>query len=276
MRRFFLLTYLTVTALVVAHIFNAFVTDALNLPFTPVPMLAAATNRKTHSDPERFRDQILSTSLLGTNNPHTPTAQALSASEASKKVRVLGTMVSNGRTPALVVLEELQSKRQRLYKVHDDIPGVGQLSVVRQDGIMIEAGNQREFLKAAILDSVVPSQPDSVRTQEIAGALLRRVVDRGELARAVSDLPKLLSQARAVPAYVNGDLVGWRIEGVATKSLFDKIGLRAGDVVQRINGLPLRDPGTILTLFQNVRDESHVQLDLVRQNQKVTLTYDIR
>ena len=282
MRRFFLLAYLTLTAFVIAHILNAFVIDALTSPFEPSPLAPASFDREAHQDPAHFSQQILATKLLGTHRRQAEhvasAAQPVLSMEASKKVRLVGTVMSNGRTP-FAVLEDIHAKKQRLYKLHEAIPDVGEIVSIRQDGVMIQAGSQREFLKAAFTG--IPPPPSDLRGQggEVVGgtsASLRRVVDRREVVQSLDDLPKLLSQARATPAYANGNLFGWRIEGVAARSLFDKIGLRAGDVLQRVNGLAIRDPSMILTLFQQVKDESRVQLDLIRQNQKVTFTYDIR
>jgi len=57
---------------------------------------------------------------------------------------------------------------------------------------------------------------------------------------------------------------------------FDKIGLQTNDVLQRINGVELRDPGMLLSLFQQLRNERTIRVDLVRNTQRQTLTYDIR
>ena len=38
----------------------------------------------------------------------------------------------------------------------------------------------------------------------------------------------------------------------------------------------LRDPGTMLTLFQQLRNEKTVKLDVLRNNQRTAMTFDIR
>jgi general secretion pathway protein C len=47
-------------------------------------------------------------------------------------------------------------------------------------------------------------------------------------------------------------------------------------MIQRINGMDVKDPGKLWTLFQQLRDERTVKVDLVRSNQPTTLTYEIR
>jgi general secretion pathway protein C len=92
----------------------------------------------------------------------------------------------------------------------------------------------------------------------------------------MNDLPKLLSQARAVPFLVNGAMNGFRLDYVAPASFYEKIGLLRGDILKQVNGVEIKDPGTMLSLFQQLRNEQSVKLDVVRNNQPTTMTFDIR
>jgi general secretion pathway protein C len=92
----------------------------------------------------------------------------------------------------------------------------------------------------------------------------------------MGDIPKLLSQARAVPYLVNGAMNGFRLDFIAPASFYEKIGLKYGDVLQQVNGVDIRDPGTMLTLFQQLRNEKMVKLDVLRNNQRTAMTFDIR
>ena len=92
----------------------------------------------------------------------------------------------------------------------------------------------------------------------------------------MGDLPKLLMQARAVPYLVNGAINGFRLDYVAPSSFYEKIGLKYGDVLQQVNGVEIRDPGTMLSLFQQLKNEKSVKLDVLRNNQRTAMTFDIR
>ena len=105
---------------------------------------------------------------------------------------------------------------------------------------------------------------------------MKKVIDRREVEQAMSDLPKLLTQARAVPNMVNGTLNGFRIDYISPSSFYEKIGIQYGDVLQRVNGVDIRDPSTMLNLFQQLKNENVVKLDLVRNNQRSTMTYELR
>ena len=108
------------------------------------------------------------------------------------------------------------------------------------------------------------------------GGTIRRSVDRAELDQTLANVPALMTQARALPFMNNGKMVGFRLDFIQKGSFFEKLGLQAGDVLQRINGVELRDPGTALSLFQQLRTEHNVAVDVLRNNQRTTLAYDIR
>jgi general secretion pathway protein C len=74
----------------------------------------------------------------------------------------------------------------------------------------------------------------------------------------------------------DGKLDGFRLYNVMPLGFFDKIGLQTSDILQRINGVELRDPSMVLSLMQQLRNERTVRVELVRNSQRQTLTYEIR
>jgi general secretion pathway protein C len=146
---------------------------------------------------------------------------------------------------------------------------------------VIRQGNVEELLElahaegpSAAVDST--GTPPPPKKPSASGAPLRKVVDRREVEQAMSDLPKLLSQARAVPNMANGAVNGYRLDYIAPASFYEKIGVQTGDVLQRVNGVDIRDPSTMLSLLQQLKNEQIVKLDVVRNNQRSTITYELR
>jgi general secretion pathway protein C len=196
----------------------------------------------------------------------------------ASKLTLLGVVIGDHEGVSAIV-EELSSKRQLFFRLHDQIPDVGEISEIRRDGIVVRQGDQQEFLGlAASLIEKPPSAPVTAgaAVAPVPGSPVRTVLDRREVEQAMGDLPKLLSQARAVPYVINGAMNGFRLDYIAPSSFYEKIGLKYGDVLQQVNGVNIRDPGTMLTLFQQLRNEKTVKLDVLRNNQRTAMTFDIR
>lgn len=62
-------------------------------------------------------------------------------------------------------------------------------------------------------------------------------VPETDLNEALSNLPVLLSQARAVPYFKNGQSVGMRLFAIRRDSLYEKLGLKNGDILKAVDGL---------------------------------------
>jgi general secretion pathway protein C len=102
------------------------------------------------------------------------------------------------------------------------------------------------------------------------------IVDRGALTGAVDNTSGLLTQLRAVPEVSEGRPIGFRLFQINPQSVFARLGIRNGDVVQRVNGGTLADPASLLGFLQRLQNEPRVALDIVRSGQPHTLVYDLR
>ena len=47
------------------------------------------------------------------------------------------------------IVEELSSKRQLFFRLHDQIPDIGEISEIRRDGMVVRQGDQQELLELA-------------------------------------------------------------------------------------------------------------------------------
>jgi type II secretion system protein C len=113
---------------------------------------------------------------------------------------------------------------------------------------------------------------ESMVREEGAGQF---TVDKREIDDAIQNLDKLYTEIRAVPNFSGGKVSGMKVLSVKNGSIFAKLGLRRGDVLQKINGMEL-DVRRGFEIFNQLKEESNIRLDLIRQGQPTTLEYEIR
>lgn len=101
------------------------------------------------------------------------------------------------------------------------------------------------------------------------------VIDRSEIDNAIANLDKLYTQVRAVPHFKDGKPDGLKLLSVRADSIFGKLGLKRGDVLQKINGMDL-DIKRGLEIFNQLKTENHISIEIERQDKPVTQEYDIR
>lgn len=101
------------------------------------------------------------------------------------------------------------------------------------------------------------------------------VIDRAEIDAALANLDKLYTEIRAVPHFIEGKPSGLKLLSVKTGSLFSKLGLQRGDILKKINGSEI-DMKKGLELFNSLKTETHITLEVDRKGQNQSLDYDIR
>ncbi len=285
-RRCVMLLYLLIATFFVAHSINAFVAHSLTaMPLDAVKPPVAADNAVASGEaPTQFVQQITHSGLfqLPAQTSAGPAGETQAAPpkpplNIGLKIRLLGTML-NARGEGFAVVEDIASKRQNLVRLRETIENIGEVSELRRDGILIRQGDQEEVLGLALLQSDQTAPPSRMPTQAPALSVSppKRTLDRREVMEAVKDPSKLLMQAHAVPYFQNGAIQGFRLDFVNPSGFFDKAGFQYGDVIQRINGVDIRDPGRLLGMFNQVVNERTVKVDVVRAAQNTTLTYDLR
>jgi general secretion pathway protein C len=290
-RRGIILAYVMCGAFLVAHIINAVIAEALSVPGGVVRPSPGSDREVDVSATlpvlvERIRTSGLfplppdplgmGTAGMGTAGSVAPPSRV--PLNLASKLKLLGVVIGDHEGVSAIV-EELSSKRQLFFRLHGQIPDVGEISEIRRDGIVVRQGDQQELLELATSQIEKPPSAPVAAVPAVApgpGSPVRTVLDRRDVEQAMGDIPKLLSQARAVPYLVNGAMNGFRLDFIAPASFYEKIGLKYGDVLQQVNGVDIRDPGTMLTLFQQLRNEKMVKLDVLRNNQRTAMTFDIR
>lgn len=288
-RRGIILAYVMCGAFLVAHIINAVIAEALSVPagvVRPSPgsdrdvdvsaTLPVLVERIRTSGLFPLPPDPLGMGGMGTAGSVAPPSRV--PLNLASKLKLLGVVIGDHEGVSAIV-EELSSKRQLFFRLHGQIPDVGEISEIRRDGIVVRQGDQQELLELATSQIEKPPSAPVAVVPAVApgpGSPVRTVLDRRDVEQAMGDIPKLLSQARAVPYLVNGAMNGFRLDFIAPASFYEKIGLKYGDVLQQVNGVDIRDPGTMLTLFQQLRNEKMVKLDVLRNNQRTAMTFDIR
>ena len=182
---------------------------------------------------------------------------------------------------ARAVIEDTATHRQELYRVGDQVGGA-RVASIDWDRITLEGDGGEEVLELAPPAAAPAAETPEAPVAAPADDRIRRtaenafIVDRREVAGAVDNMSGLMTQLRAVAEVREGRPAGFRLFQIRDDSLFARLGLRNGDVVQRVNGSQVADPTALLAFLQRLRTEPRVALDILRGDTPRTLVYDLR
>ncbi len=174
---------------------------------------------------------------------------------------LLGTVSALEAENAWAAIEERDTQATRVVKVNDDLrPGVSVLRIERRRVVLLENGSQRELALAEDESAAAGAAP-TIRTsaaprprrasapaQHLPQGTPTESIPPGEpgseagLSGDIRNPATLFSQARILPKYENGQMVGVQLSAIKPGSLFESIGLTNGSVIAELNGIKIDSP----------------------------------
>lgn len=173
---------------------------------------------------------------------------------------------------------------QEVFKTGDALAGHGVLKRVERGRIFVLInGVESEVPLCDISERrakrAAPARPEAGRP---FGGFAKRtsessyVIDQGAVQSALGNPQQILTDARLLPNFKDGLQEGFVISEVRPGGLYNSLGLRNGDVLLRVNELDISAPEAALQAFTALRGLDRVELDVLRDGGRMTLTYNIR
>ena len=91
-------------------------------------------------------------------------------------------------------------------------------------------------------------------------------MNRSEVQNLATNPSALFSQARILPKYEGGQMVGVQVSAIKPGSLFEQAGLQNGDTITEINGQPVSGPEGAPQLFQKLTQGGDIRLGVQDAN----------
>jgi type II secretion system protein C len=268
--------------------FRAYAPKAAPRPAAPLERVAAAT------PPEQWTN--LFAPAQGMNLPSRLTkATAASVSQAPRTAYVLvGTIVSSNPSTRRAILWANGMKEPKAFREKDEVEPGAFLSSVERDKAWLTRGKEREMLeilpvgsktRASLLPAPAPGAPQvsgasptlppgEIRVERLGDN--RYSIDEAGVTQLSTNFNQFMTQVRMVPYFEGNKPSGYRLAAIRPGTTFERLGFQGGDILQQVNGLDLSSPEKIFAIFQNLKDEKKVSVNVLRQGQKNTLTYEIR
>ncbi len=171
-----------------------------------------------------------------------------------------------------------KSGRALGYKVGDSVGSEGRIVAIEQKKVCLDAGGCICMGENARLAEAGPTAEagaeDSGGVTKLSDT--KFLVDRSFLEKQLGNVETLASQIRASPKTEDGQIVGFRLSAIRKGSVFDKLGIKNGDVVHNVNGQALTSMETAMGVYGSLQNERGFNFEVTRRNQKMTIEYEVR
>jgi general secretion pathway protein C len=158
------------------------------------------------------------------------------------------------------------------YSVGGQLPGGVVIRAIYADRVLLDRGGRLETLRLPQQDSSSSgSGTDTQAAMMQPQAMAPPTQNLGQLRQEIMNNPtRLMEVVRTMPVMDHGKLTGYRIYPAGNPSIFNQLGLKAGDVVTAVNGIPLTDPAQSMRVLSSLKTSDQVSVSLLRNGQMET------
>ncbi|HME70532.1 MAG TPA: type II secretion system protein GspC, partial [Myxococcota bacterium] len=204
------------------------------------------------------------------------------ALEATKlPLRLLGTAASVDARLSWAAVEDLETHQHTVVRIDDVLRQQAKVVRIERRRIVLENGARREELAlekgagVGITTTAAAGGSDpNMRVKRLADN--RFAVARSDVENAARNPATLFSQARILPKYENGQMVGVQLNSVQPGSLFEQIGIQSGDTVTTFNGVRIDRPEQSANLLRELTEAHSFNVTVQGSDgRERTLTYDL-
>jgi general secretion pathway protein C len=202
--------------------------------------------------------------------------------ETKLPLTLLGTLAALEPENSWAAIEDRDSKLTRTVKINDELrPNATVLRIERRRIVIQENGSPRELTLAedpAVAAAAGAGGVAAVPRPRRPGpaAMRQAAVAPGPPPAPPPDgrnPATLFAQARILPKYENGQMVGVQLNAIKPGSMFEQIGIKNGDVITELNGIKIDSPEQSAKILLEFVDAKTFQVVVQNPQGTQTLTY---
>lgn len=170
----------------------------------------------------------------------------------------------------IAIIKDVKTGRVNMYEAGENVGMVKILEVKRAEVILQEG--KAKYVLALPAGSV--KQPERIDF-DIARKDATFYIDRAEINKAILKAPQIMRDIKIMPHFTKGRLQGMRLSRVKQGSIFEKAGVKSGDVVKTVNGMLLNTPHQIFQAYRKLKDKRVFKVEIMRDGKESVLNYII-
>ncbi len=195
-------------------------------------------------------------------------------------MQLIGTIVHVNKARSIATVELKNINKILPFIPNDDMEGLATLIRIDRKRIVFRNNNngRMEYIQIKDENAISFDRGKKTNTSGIDQRGNSFTVQRSMIDKMLNNLPELLQQARAVPYIPPGSskVEGFIILDIAKDSIFENIGLKKNDVLKTVNNQKIDSPAKALELYNELKTQNGIALEVERDGRSETLNYTIQ
>ncbi len=199
----------------------------------------------------------------------------------SLNILLTGTALLEPSKFSIAVIYDPVAKIQKLYRLGDTIQDAtikeitaNRVILNRNQGLETLYLNREKMNGAAQSSSQESNAAQSNFVEQKSPG--HYILDRNEVNNMVTNVNQFMTQLRVRPHFVQGKPIGYLVTDIKEGSVIDQIGLKNGDIIKSVNGLPISQPEQAFEAYQQLMSESQIALEIQRGTNTEVMTYELK
>lgn len=196
-------------------------------------------------------------------------------------VTAVGIVVSRASERSVAILRS--EGRTRIVGVGDTAFG-GRVAAIGPGAVCLEFGSEKVDLRlpggapsgGSASAATKPAPPPPTGPPEDPATPARTMARREVERRLAEEIPRILAETTLVPVTQEGHVAGFTLTRLPEGSLLTDAGLRAGDILMRVNDVPIDSLATLLGLWPRFQMENAVRAVVLRNGRPFSLAVTLR
>ncbi len=259
---------------------------------------SAGYNRGNFAKPDIEIWGLLFGSQMKKINADTHSLQTVEPIYDLSNYELLGTVTGSEKNCRAYILQKNTGKKMSL-RIGEKLDDLKIIKIRRFYVELVSKDNKRFILKSAIQNKL-----DSSKKTEIVSSVSKTVSKRDEIQISeispvqrqlnlgkreinltrdeinnllYNELETILTTTNIIPYFKEGKMSGIRINKIADNSALSKyFGLKLSDIITSVNGKSIDSVEKGMKLWDNMKSENSLIIDIIRNNEAMTFSFNIR
>lgn len=214
-------------------------------------------------------------------------------------VQIQGVFLSDQVGRSVVLLK--YRNKDRTLSAGDELDAGIRLVEIRSDALVFDRNGQLEQVPLQLADQPVRQQgisaqqrtadlsdarqtapqprtspqPQTSRQERVGTRVLEDAFGADFRTNLLRDPLQLMRYITLAPHHDAGQLQGFRLNPGSDASLFNSLGLQAGDLLVSVDGVPVSDTAQMMALTTRLQSASAVDLELLRGNERLIFSLEM-
>ena len=198
--------------------------------------------------------------------------QASATEEYALNLELIGTAMGNIKDP-IVLIKDLETGKEGMYKTGYMVRDARIVRIAKGE-VELDVNGKQAFLRTSEAKRLAKNE--YLETEMISRDGPQIVVNKQAMINESGTVMQSLKKLKVKAAVEDKKVIGMRIDGMSEDNIAALAGLRNKDVVTAINSQAINSYQKALQVVNKLRNQSEVQVSLLRDGKAMQLSYTMR